>query len=220
MAVPCRSSRLRGRWTPHRVAELRRQLADDRQLCRMPSGPHRTGTHAPQVRRGRPLSHVPRRIRHRCDHGRGEWSPVRRRQQRHRDHRSPPLAAASMEATSAIRSIVFAYTGSRGASKNSKIQVAAAGSAVTSAHLTATNGLTQPGIAWGNGANGSGAGPAATIGCASCHNPHGNGQYRILNTQPQARGSTTPGSSMWSTMASWLRTSSARRRAWVCSMVT
>ncbi len=26
-----------------------------------------------------------------------------------------------------------------------------------------------------------GAGPAADVSCASCHNPHGNGQYRILN---------------------------------------
>ncbi len=46
------------------------------------------------------------------------------------------------------------------------------------------NGLTNPGIAWGNGANGSGAGPAVTLGCASCHNPHGNGKYRILNPIP------------------------------------
>jgi hypothetical protein len=43
------------------------------------------------------------------------------------------------------------------------------------------NGLTLPHVAWGNGAAGSGAGPAAEVGCASCHNPHGNGQYRILN---------------------------------------
>jgi cytochrome c553 len=46
--------------------------------------------------------------------------------------------------------------------------------------------LTQPGVAWGNGANGSGVGPAATVSCGSCHNPHGNGQYRILNTLPAA----------------------------------
>jgi hypothetical protein len=44
--------------------------------------------------------------------------------------------------------------------------------------------LTQPGVAWGNGANGSGVGPAATVTCGSCHNPHGNGQYRILNPIP------------------------------------
>jgi predicted CXXCH cytochrome family protein len=64
---------------------------------------------------------------------------------------------------------------------------------VTSAHLALPdNGLTMPGVAWGNGANGSGAGPAVELSCASCHNPHGNGQYRILNPIPEtaATGAT------------------------------
>jgi predicted CXXCH cytochrome family protein len=53
---------------------------------------------------------------------------------------------------------------------------------VTSAHIAMTaNGLTLPNVAWGNGVAGSGAGPAADVSCADCHNPHGNGQYRILN---------------------------------------
>jgi predicted CXXCH cytochrome family protein len=56
---------------------------------------------------------------------------------------------------------------------------------VTSAHLSLPdNGLTMPGVAWGNGADGSGAGPVVEMSCASCHNPHGNGQYRILNPIP------------------------------------
>jgi len=61
---------------------------------------------------------------------------------------------------------------------------------VNSAHLALPeNGLTMPGIAWGNGANGSGDGPAAVdLSCGSCHNPHGNGQYRILNTIPATTG--------------------------------
>jgi predicted CXXCH cytochrome family protein len=60
---------------------------------------------------------------------------------------------------------------------------------VTSAHIAMTeNGLTNPGILWGNGANGSGVGPAVELSCASCHNPHGNGQYRILNPIPEATG--------------------------------
>jgi len=59
--------------------------------------------------------------------------------------------------------------------------------AVTSAHLEMTeNGLVNPGVAWGNGAAGSGAGPVVELSCASCHNPHGNGQYRILNKIPEA----------------------------------
>ena len=55
---------------------------------------------------------------------------------------------------------------------------------VTSAHLPELAGLTQPGRAWGNGANGSGPGPVVDISCGTCHNPHGNGQYRILNPIP------------------------------------
>jgi cytochrome c553 len=75
-------------------------------------------------------------------------------------------------------------------SQRPKVGVGAAED-VTSAHIAMTeNGLTNPGIAWGNGANGSGAGPAVTLSCASCHNPHGNGKYRILNTIPSPTGLT------------------------------
>ena len=73
-------------------------------------------------------------------------------------------------------------------SQRPKVGVGAAED-VTSAHIAMTdNGLTSQGIAWGNGAAGSGAGPAVEISCASCHNPHGNGQYRILNNIPEATG--------------------------------
>ena len=63
---------------------------------------------------------------------------------------------------------------------------------VTSAHLNlAGNGLSGPEVAWGNGDIGlgaSGPGPVVSLDCASCHNPHGNGQYRILNPVPVADG--------------------------------
>lgn len=73
-------------------------------------------------------------------------------------------------------------------SQRPKVGVGAAED-VTSAHIAMTdNGLTSQGIAWGNGAVGTGAGPAVEISCASCHNPHGNGQYRILNKIPEATG--------------------------------
>jgi len=73
-------------------------------------------------------------------------------------------------------------------SQRPKVGVGAA-EPVGSSHLALTeNGLTNPGIAWGNGAAGSGAGPAVELNCASCHNPHGNGQYRILNKIPEATG--------------------------------
>ncbi len=84
-----------------------------------------------------------------------------------------------------------------------KVGVLAAGEAVTSAHLTIAddpstvatdgNGIDMPGIAWGNGANGSGPGPSVSLGCASCHNPHGNGQYRILNPIPHLTGADFSG---------------------------
>ncbi len=62
---------------------------------------------------------------------------------------------------------------------------------VTSAHLDldGADGVVASGIAWGNGANGSGVGATGvSLTCASCHNPHGNGQYRILNPIPEADG--------------------------------
>jgi predicted CXXCH cytochrome family protein len=49
---------------------------------------------------------------------------------------------------------------------------------------TAKHNVAASGTAWGGGAIGSGAGTAVRLECASCHDPHGNGQYRILKTQP------------------------------------
>jgi predicted CXXCH cytochrome family protein len=54
--------------------------------------------------------------------------------------------------------------------------------AVTSRHLNPTGPSAS--IVWGSGAIDSGAGASITMGCTSCHNPHGNGQYRILNPTP------------------------------------
>ena len=78
-------------------------------------------------------------------------------------------------------------------SLKTKVTVGAAVN-TTSAHLKLHNGagadlnpgVTSNGIAWGNGANGSGDGPAVALECTSCHNPHGNGNYRILNPLPTA----------------------------------
>ena len=58
----------------------------------------------------------------------------------------------------------------------------------TSAHLF--DGTTQATM-WGAGAIGSGPGTTpVTLGCTSCHNPHGNGQYRILRPIPVSAPST------------------------------
>jgi predicted CXXCH cytochrome family protein len=65
------------------------------------------------------------------------------------------------------------------------VPVLPAGQPVTSAHLALDGtGVTAQGVAWGNGATNSGAGAVTSISCASCHNPHGNGTYRILNPIP------------------------------------
>jgi predicted CXXCH cytochrome family protein len=71
-------------------------------------------------------------------------------------------------------------------SQRTKVPVLAAGEAVTSSHLDLAAGVSSTGIAWGNGAISAtpDAGAALDISCGSCHNPHGNGNYRILNAIP------------------------------------
>jgi predicted CXXCH cytochrome family protein len=73
---------------------------------------------------------------------------------------------------------------------SSRVAVLAAGAPVTSAHLDldGPNGVVAHGTAWGNGAIGSGAGPVVELGCTGCHNPHGNGLYRILVPIPSPTG--------------------------------
>src|SRR3990170_1224150 len=64
--------------------------------------------------------------------------------------------------------------------------------AVTSWH---SSDGTIAGTVWGNGALNSGAGPSYALECTSCHDPHGNGNYRILRSVPQGSsgaGSPTP----------------------------
>jgi predicted CXXCH cytochrome family protein len=67
------------------------------------------------------------------------------------------------------------------------------GEPVTSAHLAVdgATGVTLSGTVWGNGTSaGQGAGATtATMSCTGCHNPHGNGAYRILNAIPEVSGS-------------------------------
>ncbi len=69
--------------------------------------------------------------------------------------------------------------------QRAKVSVLAAPQDVTSAHLNLTeNGLSAPGRAWGNGPDEGGLGATINLSCGSCHNPHGNGQYRVLNPIP------------------------------------
>ncbi|MDA8237932.1 MAG: cytochrome c3 family protein [Chloroflexi bacterium] len=79
------------------------------------------------------------------------------------------------------------------ASFSEYVPVLANGQAVTSAHMhVGTSGFTAQNKAWGNGATSptANAGPTVTLECATCHNPHGNGQYRILNTVPSPTAAT------------------------------
>jgi predicted CXXCH cytochrome family protein len=72
----------------------------------------------------------------------------------------------------------------RTATLNQTIPVLAVGEATTSRHQI--DGTT--GTAWGNGATGSGLGKGLTLECGSCHDPHGNGNYRILRPIPVDSG--------------------------------
>ena len=71
------------------------------------------------------------------------------------------------------------------------------GIAVTSAHVKSSelNGLTAENIIWGNAAIGSGSGKdvaSSPLACGDCHNPHGNGRYRLLRDTPNQGGAPTP----------------------------
>ena len=63
-----------------------------------------------------------------------------------------------------------------------------AGSAAPSGTTSAHTHDGTPGILWGNGAVDSGAGPAYNLECTDCHDPHGNGNYRILRAIPNESG--------------------------------
>lgn len=61
----------------------------------------------------------------------------------------------------------------------------------TPVNSTSSHAISGTGTAWGNGAIGSGAGPTISLTCGSCHDPHGNGNYRILKPIPEQSGATT-----------------------------
>jgi predicted CXXCH cytochrome family protein len=64
----------------------------------------------------------------------------------------------------------------------SQIAVLGTAAPVTSSHQI--NGTTT-GTMWGNGLANSGAGPTGVVlQCGACHDPHGNGAYRILKANP------------------------------------
>jgi len=70
---------------------------------------------------------------------------------------------------------------------NQKVPALALPVATTSKH-NAGGTAADAGTAWGNGATGSGIGKSLTLECGSCHDPHGNGNYRILRPIPVDSG--------------------------------
>jgi predicted CXXCH cytochrome family protein len=87
-----------------------------------------------------------------------------------------------------------AYLSGTNVRQNAKVPVRTAGSqSITSGHMWNDGGVhaaVYP--AWGNGPDSVTpfAGATVEVECATCHNPHGNGQYRILNPIPDP---TAPG---------------------------
>ena len=73
----------------------------------------------------------------------------------------------------------------RMATSNQTIPALTVGRVTTSKHLI--DGVTA-GTAWGNGTDASGAGKSLTLECGSCHDPHGNKNYRILRPIPVDSG--------------------------------
>jgi predicted CXXCH cytochrome family protein len=68
------------------------------------------------------------------------------------------------------------------------VPVLPAGQPATSAHLELDGAgpVSATHTAWGNGPLGSSSvGPIVELECTSCHNPHGNGAYRILRPAPE-----------------------------------
>lgn len=85
-------------------------------------------------------------------------------------------------ATPTKETYLYTYPDGRTAlrARGQVIPVLSAGSPATSNHSVTGASVT----AWGNGAIGSGVGAAIPLECGSCHNPHGNGNYRILRPLP------------------------------------
>ncbi len=109
-----------------------------------------------------------------------------------------------------------ALSGTRIATLNQTIPALTTAGTTTSKH-NINGGAGDAGTAWGNGANGSGLGKSLTLECGSCHDPHGNGNYRILRPIPVDSGATvgvsipdvpaeatTPGSHVYTTTNYWL----------------
>jgi predicted CXXCH cytochrome family protein len=81
---------------------------------------------------------------------------------------------------------------SGGSNPDGVVPVRSSRAPVNSSHSIDGSGQT----AWGNGPiSGStkNYGPTISLRCGSCHDPHGNGNYRILRAIPKESGAASPG---------------------------
>ncbi len=83
------------------------------------------------------------------------------------------------------------YNETTGRLESATIPVLGSGEAVNSTHSINESEQT----AWGNGAISGTAnyGKGVDLACGSCHDPHGNGNYRILRPIPNESGAASPG---------------------------
>lgn len=93
--------------------------------------------------------------------------------------------------TGALRGGGFAYalinTANPDPYPGKNVPVLAAGEAATSTHSVDSSSQ----MAWGNTIEGAAApqyGTAVPLRCGSCHDPHGNGYYRVLRPKPSGSG--------------------------------
>lgn len=101
--------------------------------------------------------------------------------------RSGGFAKARIDSGNAAR---LAYTSGSSVRQLGMVPVLGTGQDVTSTHMNVD--APELGTAWGNGSFSGSPNPGGTtmLTCTGCHNPHGNGQYRMLNPIPTAANGT------------------------------
>jgi predicted CXXCH cytochrome family protein len=118
---------------------------------------------------------------------------------------------AALGTNQATKEIYWNTSRSSWSSQNQKVPVLYDLAGAIAPQDTTSNHLGGNNIMWGNGAISATANPgkplsgSSVLECGSCHDPHGNGQYRILKAVPSdsdfktviptlnADGTTTPG---------------------------
>ena len=146
---------------------------------------------------------VPRRFRHRQHGRRRDRRPVHARHDRRARHgrarRTPRRGRRGADRFR--RSLAGNVLASHGTVFHTKVAVLAGGQAVTSARLD-LDGAGRSRGHWGHlgqhrryarrdlRRDPNPGGTVSGMTCASCHNPHGNGNYRILNPIPEAEPET------------------------------